>query len=226
MAASSGDRSASSSADAASVCPGWQYPHWTTLPRYHASRTASTTGPEAPSTVVTAFPVARPANVWHDLVLRPSISTVHAAQYPIPQPYFVPCSPSTSRSTHNSGLAAKRSSTSTSAPFTFSFTRTSWASQRATGNTSAAARTGHGQARLITSRVRGHHRIPVIRLGPLSQTGALTETRAADLGGLSRSEEHTSELQSPCNLVCRLLLEKKKKQKIRERNIIQTQHHM
>src|SRR5256885_7921518 len=29
---------------------------------------------------------------------------------------------------------------------------------------------------------------------------------------LYRSEEHTSELQSPCNLVCRLLLEKKKKQ--------------
>src|SRR3989454_5039488 len=28
-----------------------------------------------------------------------------------------------------------------------------------------------------------------------------------------RSEEHTSELQSPCNLVCRLLLEKKKKEK-------------
>src|SRR5256885_11690945 len=27
--------------------------------------------------------------------------------------------------------------------------------------------------------------------------------------GLVRSEEHTSELQSPCNLVCRLLLEKK-----------------
>src|SRR2546426_8946235 len=36
----------------------------------------------------------------------------------------------------------------------------------------------------------------------------------ADAGGLfagGRSEEHTSELQSPCNLVCRLLLEKKKK---------------
>src|SRR3989454_6820199 len=33
------------------------------------------------------------------------------------------------------------------------------------------------------------------------------------LAGLAepRSEEHTSELQSPCNLVCRLLLEKKKK---------------
>src|SRR5256885_12258825 len=31
---------------------------------------------------------------------------------------------------------------------------------------------------------------------------------------LTRSEEHTSELQSPCNLVCRLLLEKKKKKNI------------
>src|SRR5215467_16337307 len=30
-------------------------------------------------------------------------------------------------------------------------------------------------------------------------------------GWSPRSEEHTSELQSPCNLVCRLLLEKKKK---------------
>src|SRR2546426_3492640 len=29
--------------------------------------------------------------------------------------------------------------------------------------------------------------------------------------GLTRSEEHTSELQSPCNIVCRLLLEKKNK---------------
>src|SRR2546426_6464193 len=32
-------------------------------------------------------------------------------------------------------------------------------------------------------------------------------------GPVRRSEEHTSELQSPCNLVCRLLLEKKKKNK-------------
>src|SRR2546426_3484053 len=33
---------------------------------------------------------------------------------------------------------------------------------------------------------------------------------AMPLIGWARSEEHTSELQSPCNLVCRLLLEKKK----------------
>src|SRR2546426_5072034 len=32
----------------------------------------------------------------------------------------------------------------------------------------------------------------------------------ADYRAVERSEEHTSELQSPCNLVCRLLLEKKK----------------
>src|SRR5256885_9781905 len=35
---------------------------------------------------------------------------------------------------------------------------------------------------------------------------SLIEKRLRD----ARSEEHTSELQSPCNLVCRLLLEKKK----------------
>src|SRR5688500_19295633 len=35
-------------------------------------------------------------------------------------------------------------------------------------------------------------------------------SRSADPARQARSEEHTSELQSPCNLVCRLLLEKKK----------------
>src|SRR2546426_3167813 len=35
-------------------------------------------------------------------------------------------------------------------------------------------------------------------------------------GRPARSEEHTSELQSPCNLVCRLLLEKKKKKIVKK----------
>src|SRR5256885_9886833 len=35
-----------------------------------------------------------------------------------------------------------------------------------------------------------------------------------------RSEEHTSELQSPCNLVCRLLLEKKNTQQIHQPHLI------
>src|SRR5688500_19490888 len=38
------------------------------------------------------------------------------------------------------------------------------------------------------------------------------DTKSALRSACGRSEEHTSELQSPCNLVCRLLLEKKKKQ--------------
>src|SRR5256885_3931281 len=41
------------------------------------------------------------------------------------------------------------------------------------------------------------------------RTGDSSSTRRRR-SGLTRSEEHTSELQSPCNLVCRLLLEKKK----------------
>src|SRR2546426_8177861 len=46
-------------------------------------------------------------------------------------------------------------------------------------------------------------------------------------GGRPRSEEHTSELQSPCNLVCRLLLEKKKQQTVARPNALsnhQTPH--
>src|SRR5256885_3188829 len=49
-------------------------------------------------------------------------------------------------------------------------------------------------------------------LGPFQQhVGRLQITvNDAAVVGVLRSEEHTSELQSPCNLVCRLLLEKKK----------------
>src|SRR2546426_2726449 len=42
----------------------------------------------------------------------------------------------------------------------------------------------------------------------------------ADLKWHQRSEEHTSELQSPCNLVCRLLLEKKKNKYITQHTIV------
>src|SRR5256885_12408443 len=44
-------------------------------------------------------------------------------------------------------------------------------------------------------------------------THALAFEAELDDGNAGRSEEHTSELQSPCNLVCRLLLEKKKNQR-------------
>src|SRR3989454_4918075 len=59
-----------------------------------------------------------------------------------------------------------------------------------------------------------------LRLVALSGAAISALALAAGLGVLlgwmpfvaeTRSEEHTSELQSPCNIVCRLLLEKKKK---------------
>src|SRR2546426_9014435 len=65
-----------------------------------------------------------------------------------------------------------------------------------------------------------HHDGPGPAHAPQSDDGGrargVAAVRDADGGrgraaSASRSEEHTSELQSPCNLVCRLLLEKKKK---------------
>src|SRR5256885_8284522 len=51
-----------------------------------------------------------------------------------------------------------------------------------------------------------------------SKAGANRTSFIAELSNAgilsARSEEHTSELQSPCNLVCRLLLEKKKLRKL------------
>src|SRR2546426_12778258 len=62
-----------------------------------------------------------------------------------------------------------------------------------------------------------HDALPILPDGGRSgQRGRAPGRATQDLSaavrgtGRSRSEEHTSELQSPCNLVCRLLLEKKK----------------
>src|SRR5256885_7312984 len=66
---------------------------------------------------------------------------------------------------------------------------------------------------LFRSRFRGVQRnsrsdVAHDRTGPRRQLG---RGAGVALSSAARSEEHTSELQSPCNLVCRLLLEKKKK---------------
>src|SRR5256885_13308827 len=45
---------------------------------------------------------------------------------------------------------------------------------------------------------------------PLEQASDFRNIGDVSRHGNARSEEHTSELQSPCNIVCRLLLEKKK----------------
>src|SRR2546426_6917441 len=72
-------------------------------------------------------------------------------------------------------------------------------------------RSGENGALLRCGRQRG------LALRPegcdeLFQSGRYSaDARVKDVSQFPRSEEHTSELQSPCNLVCRLLLEKKKK---------------
>src|SRR5258708_21504212 len=84
---------------------------------------------------------------------------------------------------------------------------------------------GHPPRRQVRQLLRLQAFLPAARdcpaAGPLLCTwhaGAVMEGRGQragqrDPGGLCgrRSEEHTSELQSPDHLVCRLLLEKKKK---------------
>src|SRR2546426_2331099 len=53
----------------------------------------------------------------------------------------------------------------------------------------------------------------MVAVDSVIRRGYVDSARLGVTGGSGggRSEEHTSELQSPCNLVCRLLLEKKKK---------------
>src|SRR5256885_3826907 len=57
------------------------------------------------------------------------------------------------------------------------------------------------------------HLVPVERYAVargFTAVARIDRAEARDRPVVHRSEEHTSELQSPCNLVCRLLLEKKK----------------
>src|SRR5256885_11711471 len=59
--------------------------------------------------------------------------------------------------------------------------------------------------------VAGRNRTDFVPIESCDGLSFLGEVPDSELPRLySRSEEHTSELQSPCNLVCRLLLEKKK----------------
>src|SRR5256885_15252978 len=60
---------------------------------------------------------------------------------------------------------------------------------------------------LFRSAVRGGEAVDHHRGADLGYPVEVPQKARHDAGG--RSEEHTSELQSPCNLVCRLLLEKK-----------------
>src|SRR5256885_3686709 len=73
----------------------------------------------------------------------------------------------------------------------------------------------HRRAEAADGRSRNGPRRPAVHDSRGDICGALRCGRIHRVQGQPRSdlrsEEHTSELQSPCNLVCRLLLEKKKK---------------
>src|SRR5256885_2635851 len=70
---------------------------------------------------------------------------------------------------------------------------------------------------VVHAAERDAHELATERAGSLDavdERARLARKLGHELDDLLRSEEHTSELQSPCNLVCRLLLEKKKTTKL------------
>src|SRR5256885_8539831 len=92
----------------------------------------------------------------------------------------------------------RRPPRSTLFPYTTLF-RSSTASTRATGTGGRYPGTALRSSSIRVPRSSTHHGYSHVSPSSTSPT--------------RRSEEHTSELQSPCNLVCRLLLEKKKRKK-------------
>src|SRR5688500_19421535 len=89
-----------------------------------------------------------------------------------------------------------------------------------TRRSSDLSRIANGVATKVAARMTAcpprYHRPPRTRspvgVGARGAAGAAVEP--------TRSEEHTSELQSPCNLVCRLLLEKKNRLRYYSRRIM------
>src|SRR2546426_9298934 len=81
---------------------------------------------------------------------------------------------------------------------------------RSYGSMASTTRGSHGVVDCASKKIGNFKAIDSISLHSqllmASNSGTSSPTSSA-----RRSEEHTSELQSPCNLVCRLLLEKKKK---------------
>src|SRR5256885_4076659 len=72
---------------------------------------------------------------------------------------------------------------------------------------------GKDEHPVATIPVKGLDPVPVTRQEQAAARPIQQPEREHAMEAVHRSEEHTSELQSPCNLVCRLLLEKKKTQR-------------
>src|SRR5262245_55497206 len=101
MSLSLGLRLLFSSAAADIHWPDWQYPHCGTFLLTPAACTCRPTwSAPKPSIVVTRLFATDVTGVVHERTACPSMCTVHAPQTAIPQPYFVPVSPNSSRTTH------------------------------------------------------------------------------------------------------------------------------
>src|SRR3984893_7579234 len=107
MSESSGFGVAASRAAADMIWPDWQYPHWITSRSSQAFWTFAPTGvAPTPSMVVTARSRTAPTGNMQERTGLPSICTVQAPHWAMPQPNFVPVMPSTSRRTQSSGMSA------------------------------------------------------------------------------------------------------------------------
>src|SRR2546429_6525536 len=100
----------------------------------------------------------------------------------------------------------RRPPRSTLFPYTTLFRSSSTKSRSETASSEFAIARSKPSADAVMSRLIGNE-VPASAAAP---------------SGHSRSEEHTSELQSRLHLVCRLLLEKKKKQTSRSRHAAAT----
>src|SRR5256885_11752615 len=69
---------------------------------------------------------------------------------------------------------------------------------------------------VVSTFLYARAQMPIARIITMTPERASSIAESLQSSGytVERSEEHTSELQSPCNLVCRLLLEKKKRRHI------------
>src|SRR3954447_7369841 len=70
--------------------------------------------------VVTVLPAMSATCIWHEKARLPSMCTMQAPHRPVPQPYLVPVSLRSSRSTHNRGVAGG-ASVDAGLPFTVKF---------------------------------------------------------------------------------------------------------
>src|SRR5678815_4980824 len=119
MSASLGLGVVASRAEADMICPDWQYPHCGTSSSSQACCTGWLRSFDNPSMVVMDWSPTALIGVWQERTAWPPRCTVQAPHKAMPQPNYVPVSPTTSRSPHTKGISGP-TSTSTDLPLMLS----------------------------------------------------------------------------------------------------------